>query len=214
MALALVLPGLGCPTLQGAPAPPQEPIEFQLKVTGDKYTITYKGKQELHQVTGTVTFICQGGFMTMPRQQLWATWKPGEEQVVVEGRAKPDQVQLDCVGHLRLVATDTTSPRDYRAVRLQAQWDGATGKKVLFVSREAGSPAGGFFAALSAGQPVALKDSEKGYQISAGPGVRSTHTVVRVAATHVVLKDLADEVEISVPLHAVKCIIRTGEARK
>ncbi len=214
VALAVSL-GLGCPSLRGADDAPNSLSDFRLRIDGSKYVITYKGKQELHQVTGTVNFLCEGGFMTMARQQLWATWKPGEEKVILgDDRAKPDQVQLECVGHLRLVTGETTSPRDYRPIPLRVQWEAKTGKEVLFVGRAVRLLDEEFFGALRVGQQVTLKGSDQGYQISTGPGLQATHEVVWVTKTHVVLKDLGGETEISIPLHAMKCITRLRERRK
>jgi hypothetical protein len=219
---ALMLVALECSALHGAE--PKSTSDFELKIDGNSYLITYKGKQELHQVTGTVTFICQGGHMTMPRLQLWTSWKPGEVKTVVEDRAKPDQIQLDCVGRVCLVEGETTAPRDYNEVPLRAQWDGETAKEVLFVGKGGARNEGvvgdprreqeGFFNALSKDQEVALKETENGYQIQAILGTKATHKVVQVAGSYVVLKDLGGETEIRIPFHAVKSIVRANKEGK
>jgi len=69
-----------------------------------------------------------------------------------------------------------------------------------------------FLAPLEADQFVKLKDVGVGYEIHVFenvPGVLG-HTIVEVAADHVVVEDVAGITRTRIPFHAIKSVVVTG----
>jgi hypothetical protein len=73
--------------------------------------------------------------------------------------------------------------------------------------REAKKP--GLFAPLEAGQRVALREKDHGYEIALVPGVELGHKLVEVGPDYLVLQDAAGVTETRISIWAIKAVTVT-----
>jgi hypothetical protein len=67
----------------------------------------------------------------------------------------------------------------------------------------------GVFSALKVGQPVSLKDEGSAYGMTFfEPELPQAHNVVEIGDNFVVLRDIAEVTEISIPIYAVKSVVK------
>src|SRR5262249_4156425 len=132
------------------------------------------------QLKGVVTFYLDDGGTSLPRGKLWASWKPGESKTVQEERipkfGRLSQVTLDFVGHVRRGGRPSVARGDHDEVTCQAQWDAATGRRVLFLPP---SEALYYTSGLRPGLRVRLDKLGDGYELTVIPeGRGATHRIL------------------------------------
>jgi hypothetical protein len=67
----------------------------------------------------------------------------------------------------------------------------------------------GVFSALKVGQSVSLKDEGSAFTITFfDPDLQQSHKVIEIGSDYVVLRDIAEVTETTIPIYSVKAIIK------
>jgi hypothetical protein len=80
---------------------------------------------------------------------------------------------------------------------------------VMALGADEGRKTKGIFSGLKVGQSVSLKDEGSAFTITFfDPDLQQSHKVIEIGSDYVVLRDIAEVTETTIPIYSVKAIIK------